>query len=648
MTDTLIAGFALLIAFVLTVPPGYALLSVVWPSGDVLGRIALAPAVTIGLAMSWSTLLSKPFDLPVSPWTVLPIAWLAPIVLALVLLRIRGRGVGRLEAALAYASRVRRPDLFDLVMIGTGITMALILWFTISDSLTRIPGNDDGTHHVMWSLLISERLTIEPTRITVGDVLVDDPSWSFYPFGMHLQAAFAHSMFGIPIGIAAVSFPVLWSSVIFPLGTFAALRAMTPATSRVPALAAALIAVWPNFPWSTPAWGGFALIAAYSLVPAVVAAVYLLPLDPQSRPLRAGAVIGLAGLGIFFVQSSAAAAVVVFAIAVVPTVLVLATREHSVGTARVALTYGTAGVLAVLVLLPWFSALRAGTVERAGVFDSGGDLGGALSGLRDTLLGYYWLAPQAYQATLVVLMAIGLAVVLVRGTAWPWFVGAGVLLVLYLMIALDIGPARTLTVAWYSQRFRIGLHLGLLVMPLVAVGIAACYAVIAYVTRRPHQLVALAGAATFAVSLPASRLAHDWGSGWVEQAWAQTPEGDRVYEFLATRVRPGERVLNDFSQGSAWMYVNGGTAPIFASKPEINQTPNVFGDRMDLLFRAGEIGTDPRLTAIANRWNVKYAYVGPDVFVGHTIYLTPEILDASEGWRRLYTDGGAIVYERVS
>jgi hypothetical protein len=115
-----------------------------------------------------------------------------------------------------------------------------------------------------------------------------------------------------------------------------------------------------------------------------------------------------------------------------------------------------------------------------------------------------------------------------------------------------------------------------------------------------------------------------------------------AYRWLGERVRPGERVLNDVFDGSAWLYAVAEVEPVewtFYGTPE--GTPNNY-----LVRNLNKINNDPEVREDLNELKVRYVIIGKG-YVRADKQLTPGLanLDSTRGFRQVFKNEGATIYE---
>jgi hypothetical protein len=120
-----------------------------------------------------------------------------------------------------------------------------------------------------------------------------------------------------------------------------------------------------------------------------------------------------------------------------------------------------------------------------------------------------------------------------------------------------------------------------------------------------------------------------------------------AFAWLKAHVGPGDRVLNQFTDDSAWMEPLDSVTPLFAIDPQ-SVSPEDWGDRWYLLNHAGALATDRRDQAAVVRWHVRYVYVGSRVFTHQPRRLFARQLRASSAYREVWHQGSATIFEVAS
>jgi hypothetical protein len=628
----------------LTLLPGVVLLAAVRPAAGWVAVATAAPAVSLGLVHGWSVLLTL-VGVAVEPVTVLPVAFGVPAVVGVLAVRSRGRGV-RPRVGLG------RPETAVVALVSLA---CLVLWWRATSGASLVPPNDDGNNHGLYAGRILALHTVDALQVTVGDLASGTPTGTYYPLSMHTVAALVSALGGGDPGRVLVVATMLAAAVALPFGMAVLTRRLFPSL-RWAAPAAALLAVaFPAFPYYVSYWGGLALIAGLSLTAPLVDALVAVPDEP--RPWLAGVVVGLGLAGMFGLHNTELVTVLLLA------ALLLVATWHRDGAAylrRALPGLLTAGAMVVLFAVPQLGALAAGLSARTGLAllpaqSPAHALGLALTtffgtgGVADAVLhsprGVTVAGSPLFVVSGVILAALTLlgCVVAWRRGRPEWVVGLAATLLLTWWSAVRGPGADLLTIPWYSRWDRVAINELLFIAPLCAVGAVALAGRLA--ANRSQTVVGVVAGALVAVPLlPQAAASRQTVNFAFSQASLIHDPERAAFSFLAAHVRAGDRVLNDATDGSGWMWTLDGVTPVFTTQS--NQRP-VWGDRNYLQKHAADLATDPVAVAAADQWHVRWVYLGPDLFPFRRPLLDRRALLASPSWRTVFDVDGALVLERV-
>ena len=629
----------------LAVVPGLVLLAVVRPTAAWAALVSTAPAVSLGLLHGWAVALSL-MGARVEPATMLPVAIGMPVVVLALALWRRGLGLFRGRVGLGRA---------ESVIVGLVSLVCLVVWWRATHGADLVPPNDDGSNHGLYVGRILDLGTVDPLRVTVGDLASGTPPGTYYPLALHTVASLVSTLGGGDPGRALDVAIVLAAAVALPTGMAVLTRRLFPAHRWAAPAAAVLAVAFPAFPYYVSYWGGFTMIAGLALTAPLIDALVAVPDEP--RPWAAGLVVGVGLAGMFGLHNTELVTVLLLA----SLLLVAAWARTGRAFVRRALP-GMAVAAAVLVVyvVPQLGALADGLHARATValldpeqpwpalvLAATPFLG--RSGIALNVLG----SPTGLAmlgTTLFTVSCVAVAALLLAGcvVAWrrgrpEWVLGLVATVALTWWSAMRAPGADLLTIPWYSRWDRIALNELLFVAPLCAVGAVA---LARRVTARRSEVATgvVAGALVVVPLLPqavASRQMVHYA--FARASLANDPER-AAFAYLAAHVRPGDRVLNDVTDGSAWMWTLDGVTPLFASpsrgKPE-------WGDRNYLQRHAAAIATDAQTKAVADEWHVRWVYLGPRLFPFRKPALDRAAILASPGWRTVFDVDGAVVLERV-
>ncbi len=646
MTAFMTTTFALLLVLVLVVVPGLALQRLLRPSAGLVQMTALAPAVSLGLVWLIVTTLALA-RAPVSISTVIPLVAVVAVAA---------------ELAASRSAPTRQPrvglriDAWDRVGLLAGPAVALAIWCITTQGLTMATPNDDGAHHGLFTARILATLSIDADQVLVGDVLGAGPTLSFYPLGIHSVAALVAAS-GVGTAVALNATWIVVSSISITFGMFALARRTLPGVPRAAVPIAVLAPLMPQLPYAITSWGGIALIVGMSLVPGVVDAA----LEAGSRGLGTGeryrlaVLIGIACVGVFFAHPTE-----IVTVALLAACLGLGDRrlrsQLAPLTALVPVGLVAAAILVVAVL-PYGGQLSGGVAERAS------DASGYARGILDTLS---FMLTYSFAPVLVLGLvgAVGIVVGGIRRQLDGWAAYAVVISVVVFSLVLRLPGSTVATAPWYANADRVTASL--LFPGLVVCGLGAwwCARTVTRVlgpmpglpvgrgeTASRFLTILLVGSlVVIPTVLRSESIAANNFTGSLADGTGSSlssPGARAAFDWLARNTASDERVLNEFADGSGWMYAEAGVAPLFAMK--VATFPDQWGDRTYLLAHAADLGTDDRAACAAEAWNVRYAYVGGRLFVGHKGSVDPALgvgpLTAG-GWTVVFRDGDATVLER--
>jgi hypothetical protein len=614
--------------------PGLLLGWALRPAAGLVRNVAVAPAVSFGLLMAIALAVDA---------TGLSVRWWSVLVPALVVaaaacaVRIR-RGVGPKGTAI-------RLGPVEVVVLALVLLGALAVWAHASHWGVAVPPNDDGTHHGLFTARILRLGTLDPGKVGVGDVLSDQPAVGYYPFGLHLVAALVAAIAGIRVATAVDAVAIATAAIVLPLGVFVLTRRVFPTLRHAATAAAVFAVVFPAFPYYVAYWGGLTMIAGVAMIPAVVdAAVGARDDGPW---WSAGALFGAAFLGLFEVHNTEVVPVVIV-------VAVLMLLPWGVGwwerlLAAVPAWLAGAGVFLVVALpqAPTLAANASSRVVAAPLrpLSSGDAWGNAAT----TFVGF----GSVSRGALAVLVLVGV-VAAVRLRAAGWIVGAAVFVVLTFASARRYSWADTLTAAWYTRWDRVVIDEVFFLAAFAGAGVVVTIAGLHALTRRiTPSRIALVGACTVVIALVVSlALVPQWRGDRAKLRLAfsgasNVDAGQRAaFRFLGTHVARGDRVLNDITQDSGWMYAEDDVSPLFAMAVHAFP-PADWGLRVYLMRNAAHLATNPRLAQVADHWRVEWAYVSSQLFPLRTTLLKVNPLLHSPAWRLVFHSGTAWVFERV-
>jgi len=613
---------------------------------------AVAPLVSFGVLMAVALGVDAA-GFRVSPVTVLPVALGVP--LAVLALRFSGR-----------VPRLPRPGPLRLGVPGRHAVALLVLcgvavcvWVWATSAGSRVPANDDGTHHGLFATQILLQGSVDPARVVVGDVLGGEPSLTYYPLALHLVAALTAQLVSVPVAVVLNVEAIVAAAVLLPLGTYVLCRHLFPTLPTAALVAALVCLTFPEFPYYVAYWGGLPFIVGVSCVP-IALATALDSMSARSSAVRSsavggGAILGLVLCGMFALHQSEFLAVIGLAL-----VLGLRLRRTDRALLRHQLrAWAVAAGLVALFVLPQLQQLLSRSGELSAIAPTArmtllASVSKALTyfvsptGPQLVLLPAQGSGPLVASALLILSAVIGAIWSVRHRTGRRLLLALGLVLAATFALGVRVPVIDTLAFAWYSRWDRMAINEIVLLPTLCAVGIAAvCAAVERARLPRSHQSAALSSVVLVLVVLgltPQAAVSAEMVRYAYHEASLSTAGSTAAFDWLRRHIRPGQRVLNDVSDGSGWMWAKAEVPPVFAMA---NHSISPWGDRTTLLQSAAMIGVNRALTASADKWGVEYCYVGPSVFPRRKHMLSARSLRNARGWRLVFRSGHAQVFQRT-
>jgi hypothetical protein len=288
------------------------------------------------------------------------------------------------------------------------------------------------------------------------------------------------------------------------------------------------------------------------------------------------------------------------------------------------------------LLAPALVQLHRGLDERAyPIPEQGIPLGNAL---REVVVQYSFVPPVTPTA-IVLAFWIGLVGCVVARRALEWVACWLAFAVLYVWLAAYPGGLITsLTATWYSDRFRLAYILAFVGIPFLSYGIAGA-------TGAARRELRPVGPVLGLVLLVTSSVAsvHAIRQNYRDFSLVG-PDERRAFAFLAAHVGPDEHVLNQHQDGSAWMYSLDGVAPVVALKAFDFDRPE-WTDANYLARNIQDAGRDAQVDKLLRHFQVRYVYVGPDVFPTEKPDLDRAALEMSPALHLVFEAGRSRVFE---
>ncbi|MGH4023954.1 MAG: DUF6541 family protein, partial [Pseudonocardiaceae bacterium] len=228
------------------------------------------------------------------------------------------------------------------------------------------------------------------------------------------------------------------------------------------------------------------------------------------------------------------------------------------------------------------------------------------------------------------------------------------------------GPASLITGFFYHALLRTWAHVSLLVPVLAALGVVLSANLVAVLVRRRTPLRARPVAALLALLAWAGYLAGQTpeytrtnvaalASRYSDPDFVRVDADDqRAIDWLAARVRPGQRVLNSPNDGSAYLYVERGVPVVNVYTLGVSAVP--YSYRLLESFRS--YPTDASVRATILNLDIAWVYVdaeapqigsrgSPGGWAGSNGFsLAPGLtgLDGLPGLRPAFRSGSVTVY----
>ncbi len=605
----------LFVALLVTYVPGLVLMVALGVRRAVL-LVALAPAASVGVAGATGV------------GTALAGLRYGPVTLGALTLLLASIGVARAVRSRRRArpSRQRRGSTAVpvvgvlLVLVGAGVGVGT--WLAGLHELSTIPQEHDMVIHAVQAAYIERSGAAAPWELLPADVLTGAPV-AFYPSGIHLLIAVTAALTGGTVqAINAITVVVLAVVLAVSAAALTAVAArqlrLSGSTATLAAGVAALVAVGlyrPTFHLMHDG-GILANAAALAMAPGVVAGVLLLPRLPRWSAVAVG--VGCAGL--VWVHPTAVVSVGVTVLAWwVGQALAPPGRRQLRGLTGPLLVAGaSAGLLVAAALAPLLASAgrTTGFPPDSGPHSLREALGSTL-GL--TYGGYFDPEQSRAQATAAALTALGVVAVLALrrgyGPVAAWAVWS--LVTIGAFHSPAAGLDSVITGFFYHALLRTWSHVSLLVPVLAGLGIVLTANLVAVLVRRHTPLRArptaavlvllawvgyLLGQAPEYAAINATALASRYSAPHFVRVDA---EDQRAIDWLAARVRPGQRVLNSPNDGSTYLYVEQGVPVVNVFTLGVAEVP--YSYRLLESFRS--YPTDPSVRATLLDLQVAWVYV---------------------------------------
>jgi hypothetical protein len=631
---------------------------------SVVEVLALAPTVTLGvvwIGAEVTDVLGVAFGAPVYVAVVVLLGalaawrWWAPAESFVLdaeavpaMARASVPAPGTRAPRLTLGTRPGRAATVALVLLVIGIGIGGATWVRGVRGHDTIPPNYDASQHAVFMTRIERSGSTDASDVVVSDTRGRSTAADYYPLALHASLAVAAEITGAEPADLLTGMVVLVAALVLPCGLYALTRRLVPDEPLAAGFAAVLAALFAVYPYKPIGWGGITLIVGVGLLPAVIVLVERTITHRLTIPAAA-----LAALSIMSVLALHNSQMPMLALLVLLLLAEVAATRRSwrllgEGVLRLAIV----GVAALVLFAPTLLSFFGGVSERAEFRDT------PLVPL-DFILGQL-VTLHAYVPSSqgwLLLLALAGAAVLVWRHRLAWVLGAAAAFFLVVVAAVSDAPlAEALTFAWYRQPERIAYYLAYFVPVLGGVAIGAACGGIAVAAARlprarvwvlPTVAVVALGVVAAAGGLDAARANRAWVTTAYTQYAPVGPAEVAAFRWLGERTDGRGLVVNEgSSDGSVWMYAFSDANPLFGAYP---QKKSPF---MDASVRARdyvkdhitELGDNPRLARLLDRFGIRYLYFGSRTFPGAPHQLRLARLRETPGLTEVYTRDGAHVF----
>lgn len=421
----------------------------------------------------------------------------------------------------------------------------------------------------VWHGYLTRRIA-DLDAVTAGSmspIYADRPDpTTFYPYGLHLSAAVVRSLAGAEVATALNSIWPVAVGLMLPFGSALLLRVLLPSRPWAAAYGAMAASAIQFYPYALT--GVQPYTVGLAMVPAAAALVVLAsrPVAP-TPPATAAFLLVVSFIGILVSHPAAGAA---FAVVAALTAAEAAISQRMRGVRAVALRLLPAAVAAVVLAQPFLRS-AGGTIGT--LFRSDEDaLMDAASAVR-MMAGLRTPWTPAGQYVLGGIVVVGIVACLAwRRRAWSLAVGYVLFVALFAGVVSRAGWPGALVTPWYAEWHRLVGVAMMLAAPLAGVGADTAQDLVSRLFVRARQaqlrsaalavvvvavLLALIGIRAIAIGVlrAQSTVASTWRPKLV------TPQDVALYREAGNRVPADALVLNNWYDGSGWMYAYGNVRP---------------------------------------------------------------------------------------
>jgi hypothetical protein len=522
--------------------------------------------------------------------------------------------------------------LWTLVGIGGAAVIATVVFLRGTGGLGAVSQYWDAVWHTNYTRWIAQTGQASPLRS--GQFLnLETRAPNFYPSAMHAIGALVLTLSGAPATVAVNAGLLVSVALLIPVGaaalTWAASRGNVLAATFA-ALAASLFSALPYDQTWRPAWP-FALVIGLS---GVVVAL-LVSGELVGHPGR----IVVSALTIVGAVSVHPSAVLCIGIPVLGWLLVRLSANRA-GLGRHMLSLAAVGVLAGIGLAVQLRQMFAvsGTLVATN-YPTPFSITASLHFLASFNVGF---AGHAGQWVLTVLAVLGGVVAVVRWQG-AWLVPVGVVFAL-LGVQTMTGRLPVLhpfTSVFWNDYWRLGAMVAWVACALVGIGLAEVARWGALVPRVTVPVAAVLVGALLLVTTGGyvSRNVQHMAIGYTPGVVG--PDQLAAMHALPGLVPPGQVVLNDPIDGSAWMYAVAGVRPMFVHYALGPLSP----DQSLLLRSLNQFDTNPAVRAAVHRLGIRFVFADDRAIYPWTS-LSPGFLnlDKVTALHPVFSNSGATVY----
>lgn len=476
--------------------------------------------------------------------------------------------------------------------------------------------------------------------------VINDPTSTnfYYPNAFHVLMATAHQLLSGSIS-TLLNVQAGLVAGIFALGLVTFIRVM----GGRPLLAVAVgfaAAGFSSFPYDMAFFGPlWPFATGIALLPAFMA-LFVQMMKVRHPALVPLAVLGISGL--VLLHSSIAVTAAIFAVCYLVQRWFVARRIPL----RDVVVLGSFSVLAAIYALPQLLA----AVGTAGInsythpfYAYPADALGEL-----VFLSHESSTPQAF---LVAAMLLGLVRLRQLGNLGWWLAGGVVFAGLFIISTSFKGPIyQTLTGMWWDDKWRFAALVVPAMVVLAGHGLVVGRDLLFRLGRTvpdavsPRARVAVAAVVLLLLAGLTHGLYQSRNVVRVANAYHNGPTVSdselQAMSQLPKLVHPGDLVMNDSGDGSAWMWALDEVQPVFGASFGVAPDPASAGaDRRALYLQFNQIDDNQQIQAAVKRLKITYVYVGAG-FVAPDVQRAPGLTDLNRvrSLVLVYSDADAQIY----